>query len=92
MSSDDVQIHDPASRAKEKQPYGERDLEKIMQMRQWRNWDELINFVRKQGDSVPGVKPGEAKQMVEDFGRLKQQGAQVSANPHEIYQQAQQAR
>jgi hypothetical protein len=88
MSSEDVRIHDPASREKEKQPYGEGDVKNIMEGHQWRNWDELISFVREEGDRVRGVTPGEAKQMLEDFQRMKQRGAKLPSDPHELYQMA----
>jgi hypothetical protein len=86
--SEDIRTHDPASKEKEKQPYGENDLRNILSMRQWRDWDELINWVRKEGDNVRGVTPGEAKQMVEDFARLKEKGAPLTTDPHELYQRA----
>ncbi|MCW2953144.1 MAG: hypothetical protein JWQ48_2314 [Conexibacter sp.] len=47
-----------------------------------------VRGVRKEGDNVRGVTPGEAKQMVEDFARLKEKGAPLTTDPHEHYQRA----
>jgi hypothetical protein len=90
--SDDIRIHDPASREKEKQPYGEGDVKNVLQARNFKDWDQLVQWLKKEGDNVRGVTPGELKQMVEDFDRLKQQGVQFTTDPHQLYQQAAQHR
>jgi hypothetical protein len=88
MSSEDIKIHDPASREKEKQDWVQRDLEKIVAERQFKNWDEFISWLREEGDKVRGVTPGELKQMVEDFTRLKERGVPFTTDPAQLYEQA----
>jgi hypothetical protein len=88
MSSEDIKIHDPASREKEKQGYGQRDLENVLNAREFRNWDELISWLREEGDKVRGVTPGELKQMVEDLTHLKERGTPFTTDAAKIYQQA----
>jgi predicted DNA-binding transcriptional regulator YafY len=89
--SDDIKIHDPHSREKEKQPYADGDVKNVMETRQFHNWDELLSFLKEQGDNVRGVTPGELKQMVEDFTRLKQKGAPFTNDPRELYERARSA-
>lgn len=84
--SEDVRIHDPASKQKEPRPYGERDLENVMKAREWRNWDELIDWLRTEGDKMRGLTPGEVKQMIQDFSQMKEKGEPLPTDPHELYQ------
>jgi hypothetical protein len=86
--SEDIKVHDPASKEQEKQPYDERELEKVLRMRQWRNWDEVISWLRDEGDKDRRLTPGEVRQMVEDLNRLKEQSVPLDADPHEIYKRA----
>jgi uncharacterized Fe-S center protein len=88
MSSEDIKIHDPGSRDKEKQGYIQRDLENVLSTRQFRDWDDLLSFLREEGDNVRGVTPGELKQMVEDINRLKEQGAPFTTDAAELYKRA----
>jgi hypothetical protein len=85
--SDDIKIHDPASKAKEKQ-YEETDLAHVLGRRDWRDWDELISWLREQGDNDRRLTPGEVKHMVEDLSRLKEQGVPFTKDPHTLYQAA----
>lgn len=87
--SEDIRIHDPYSRQKEKRPYAEADLRNVLSARSnFKDWDQFINWLRKEGDKVRGVTPGELKQMVDDFTRLQQKGAPFTTDPHELYQRA----
>jgi hypothetical protein len=88
MSSDDIKIHDPASREKEKQQYPERDLENVLEGHQFQNWDQFLNYLREEGDKARGVTPGELKQMVEDFSRAKERGKPFTNDPHQLYELA----
>jgi hypothetical protein len=85
--SEQFNVHDPASRAKEKQ-YDESDVKLVLGMREWKNWDELISWLREEGDNYRRLTPGEVKHMVEDFTRLKEQGVQFTTDPHQLFTQA----
>jgi hypothetical protein len=85
--SDDIKIHDPASRAKDKQ-YEESDLEHVLRRREWRGWDELISWLREEGDDDRRLTPGEVKHMVEDLSRLKEKGVQFTNDPQALYKAA----
>jgi hypothetical protein len=89
--SDDIKTHDPASRATEKD-YTASDVESVMRVRQWRDWDEVISWLREEGDDHRRLTPGEVKHMVEDFTRLKEQGAPFTTDPQQLYEQAHKAR
>jgi hypothetical protein len=88
MSSDDIKIHDPTSREKEKQQYPERDLENVLEGHNFKDWDQFLNYLRKEGDKARGVTPGELKQMVDDFSRAKEQGKSFTNDPHQLYELA----
>jgi hypothetical protein len=85
--SDDVKIHDPASRETQKQ-YTESDVESVLREREWRDWNEVISWLREQGDNHRRLTPGEVRAMVEDFTRLKDQGAPFTTDPQEIFKRA----
>jgi hypothetical protein len=85
--SDDIKIHDPASRATEK-TYEESDLKNVLQRRDWQNWDELISWLREEGDDYRRLTPGEVKHMVQDLSRLKEQGKPFTKDAHQLFQEA----
>jgi hypothetical protein len=89
--SEDIRIHDPHSRQKEKQPYADGDVRNVLEGRQFKNWDDFLSFLKQEGDAVRGVTPGELKQMVEDFTRLKEKGAPFTNDWRELYQRARSA-
>jgi hypothetical protein len=89
--SDDIKIHDPASRAKDKM-YEESDLEHVMRRKDWQNWDELISWLREEGDNDRRLTPGEVKHMVEDLTRLKEQKVPFTKDAHAIYEAARSGR
>lgn len=85
--SQDIKVHDPTSRAKD-EDYKEDDVEQVMRKREWRDWDEVISWLREQGDADRRLTPGEVKHMVEDFTRLKEQGVPFTRDAHKLYEQA----
>jgi hypothetical protein len=87
MPDDDIKIHDPASRAKDKQ-YTESDVEQALRKAQPGDWDQLLSWLRERGDEDRRLTPGEVKHMVQDFSRLKEQGKPFTPDPHQLYQEA----
>lgn len=85
--ADDIKIHDPASSAKDKQ-YTESDVEQALRKAQPQSWDELLSWLRERGDEDRRLTPGEVKNMVADFERLKASGKPFTADPHQLYSEA----
>jgi hypothetical protein len=84
--SDDIKVHDPSG-AKEKM-YEESDLEHVLRRRDWQNWDELISWLREEGDNDRRLTPGEVKHMVQDLNRLKEQGRPFTKDAQDLYKAA----
>jgi hypothetical protein len=85
--SDDIKIHDPASRAMEKD-YEESDLQHVLRRQEWKNWDEVISWLREEGDNDRRLTPGEVKHMVQDLSRVKEQGEPFTKDAHQIFEKA----
>ena len=87
MGKEEIRISDPTSQAMEKD-YDESDVEHVLRVRDWRSWDELISWLRAEGDDDNELTPGEVRHMVEDFQRLKERGVEFTTDPITVYNEA----
>jgi hypothetical protein len=86
---EDIRIDDPASRLTEKD-YERSDLESVMRVREWHNWDELLQWLRKEGDKHRRLTPGEVRHMVEDAERARERGARFEPDADYLWRELKQ--
>jgi hypothetical protein len=84
-----IRIDDPASRGMQKD-YGLSDLESVLRVREWRNWDELLEWLRNEGDKHRRLTPGEVRNMVEDIERARQRGVQFQPDAQYLWRELKQ--
>ncbi|HEV7898031.1 MAG TPA: hypothetical protein VGP31_09340 [Planosporangium sp.] len=84
-----IRIDDPASREKQKD-YGRSDLESVLRVREWRNWDEMLEWLRTEGDKHRRLTPGEVSSMVGDIERARQRGAQFKPDVEYLWRELKQ--
>jgi len=65
-------------------PYDASDIEVVMRQGDWRNWDDVIEWLQKEGDNHRRLRTDEVRQMVDDFRRLKEKGKPFTNDPNEL--------
>lgn len=86
-----MKIHDPASQAMQKD-YEISDIERLMGKRDWKNYDEVINWLKKEGDQDRRFTPGEVQHMIDDFSRTRDKGIDFVRDPEKLHQQLKSSR
>lgn len=81
-----MQVHDPSSREKEND-YTQSDVERLLGKRQWRNYDEMISWLDREGDADRRFTPGEVRHLMEDLSRLKQRRTEFITDPGRLFQE-----
>jgi hypothetical protein len=81
-----VKVHSPNSNAMEKD-YDVTDIERLMGKRDWRNYDDVIKWLQKEGDADRRFTPGEVKHMIDDFSRMRGSGKPMTQNPEQLFKQ-----
>lgn len=87
---ENVEVHDPTSQAKHKE-YDRSDVEHVVGLRDWRDWDELLDWLRQEGDDDNELTPGEVRNLAQDVEAAKQRGAQFDANTDSVWSELQRA-
>lgn len=80
----DINVTDPTSEAKDEQ-YDRSDVKHVLNKREWHSWQELVRWLRDEGDQDNELTPGEVRHLVEDFDRLDQRGVRYSTDVDQVY-------
>jgi hypothetical protein len=81
-----MKLEDPQSKQMQKD-YEQSDIERLMGKREWRSYDEIINWLKKEGDNDRRFTPGEVQHMIDDFNKLKARKAQFITDPGKLFQE-----
>lgn len=81
-----MKLEDPHSKQMQKD-YEQSDIQRLMGKREWHSYDEIINWLKKEGDNDRRFTPGEVRHMIDDFGKLKSRKAQFITEPGKLYQE-----
>ena len=81
-----MKIHDPTSSAMEKD-YDVTDIERLMGKRDWKDPNEMIKWLEKEGDADRRFTPGEVRHMIDDLSRVRKWGKPMAKNPEQLFQQ-----
>ncbi|RZU75552.1 hypothetical protein EV384_4103 [Micromonospora kangleipakensis] len=79
-----MKIHDPASQATQKD-YEISDIERLMGKRDWKNYDEVINWLKKEGDADRRFTPGEVQHMIDDLSRARDKRMDFVRDPEKLH-------
>lgn len=66
--------------------YGEGDVKAVLSRGDWRNWNEIIQWLDKKGEQDNELTPGEVIAMREDMQHLREQGASFTSDPSRVFQ------
>jgi hypothetical protein len=84
MADDNVRVHDPTSRAQDKD-YDQSDVEHLVRVRDWHDWDELLDWLRREGDDDKRLTPGEVRALVRDAERARDRRAPFSLDVDRLW-------
>ncbi|MEU9828469.1 hypothetical protein [Micromonospora chersina] len=65
--------------------YDVTDIERLMGKRDWKNYDDVIKWLKKEGDEDRRFTPGEVQHMIDDFSRAREKGTDFSHDPERLY-------
>ncbi len=82
----DINVTDPTSKAKDKQ-YDRSDVKHVLDEQKWNSWQEIVRWLRDEGDQDNELTPAEVRHLVEDFDRLDQRGERFSTDVDQVYRQ-----
>jgi hypothetical protein len=76
-----------ATATRAEKDYDVSDVKRLMRVQLWRNYSEMITWLKREGDADPKLTPGEVSHLVEDLSRLKQRGTQFMTDPARLYEE-----
>jgi hypothetical protein len=62
----------------------------VLRVREWRDWDELLEWLRNEGDKHRRLTPGEVRNMVGDIERGRQRGVQFQPDARYLWRELRQ--
>jgi hypothetical protein len=68
--------------------YEQGDMKAALQRGDWKNWQDLINWLEKQGEKDNELTPGETVAMVEDLRSVKVNKMQFTRDSKQAYTMA----
>ncbi|MFU8854844.1 hypothetical protein ACNAW0_28335 [Micromonospora sp. SL1-18] len=86
-----MKIHDPSSQAMQKD-YEISDIERLMGKKDWKSYDDVINWLKQEGDEDRRFTPGEVQHMIDDFSRIQSKGVAFVHDPEQLYQKLKSSR
>jgi hypothetical protein len=91
MARDEFNIEDPGNKDWEKD-YTKSDVEVLFNRSEWKDWDDAITWLKREGDQDNELTPGEVVSMTRDLERLKEEGTQFSRDPQRVFKMAHERR
>jgi RNA polymerase-interacting CarD/CdnL/TRCF family regulator len=67
--------------------YDASDVQHLLRIQQWRNYDEMIKWLRREGNNDNELTPGEVNHLIDDLSRIKQRGTEMISEPNQLYKE-----
>jgi hypothetical protein len=91
MARDEFNIEDTGNKDWEKD-YTKSDVEVLFNRGEWKDWDDAITWLKREGDQDNELTPGEVVSMTRDLERLKDEGTRFTRDPQRVYEMAHERR
>jgi hypothetical protein len=65
--------------------YEQSDVKHLLKIRRWRSYDEMIDWLRRDGDADSKLTPSEVGHLVDDLSRLRRDGTAFTTDPTRLY-------
>lgn len=63
------------------------DVKHLMRLRTWKNYNEMISWLKREGTADSKLTPSEVDFLVADLSRLKQQGTEFISDPARLHEE-----
>jgi hypothetical protein len=67
--------------------YDISDVEHLMRVRAWRNYTEMIDWLKRDGYDDNELTPGEVDHLVGDLSRAVQRKTEFTSDPQRLYKE-----
>ncbi|WP_213457127.1 hypothetical protein [Rhizomonospora bruguierae] len=67
--------------------YEQSDVAHLLRKREWHGYDEMIRWLKQDGDADSRLTPREVSHMVEDLSRLRQRKTRFITEPQQLYRE-----
>lgn len=88
MARDTSKNRNVRTSQKKGKDYDQSDIEHLLRVSEWSSWAEIVDWLRREGDSDSKLTPSEVEYMVDDFERLQRQGEPYTDDPQQMYARA----
>ncbi|SDZ39932.1 hypothetical protein SAMN05444365_11332 [Micromonospora pattaloongensis] len=78
-----MKLSDPTSRKKDKD-YDQSDVEHLLRKRPWHSYDQMVNWLKEEGDEDRRFTPGEVERMIADLSRLQERRVPFTKDPDRL--------
>lgn len=68
------------------------DIERLMGKRDWKSYDEVISWLKKEGDADRRFTPGEVQYMISDLSQMRDSKQKFIQDPEQLYQKMKSSR
>jgi hypothetical protein len=79
-----VSVHDQRTGGAGKD-YEQSDVKHLLKVRRWRSYDEMIDWLRRDGDADSRLTPSEVGHLVDDLSRLRGRGGEFITDSTKLY-------
>jgi hypothetical protein len=81
-----VSVHDRRAGGADKD-YEQSDVKHLLKIRRWRSYDEIIDWLRREGDADSRLTPSEVGHLVDDLSRLRRRRSEFITDSTRLYQE-----
>jgi RNA polymerase-interacting CarD/CdnL/TRCF family regulator len=67
--------------------YDASDVQHLLRVKPWRSYDEMIDWLRREGDADNELTPGEVGHLIDDLSRMRQRKKDMISDPNQLYQE-----
>ena len=79
-----MSVHDQRAGGTDKD-YEQSDVKHLMKVRRWHSYDEIIDWLRREGDADSKLTPYEVGHLVDDLSRLRRQQTEFITDSTRLY-------
>jgi hypothetical protein len=65
--------------------YEQSDVKHLLKVRRWHSYDEIIDWLRREGDADSKLTPSEVGHLVDDLSRLRKRRAEFITDSTRLY-------
>lgn len=76
------------STRKQTEDYTISDMEALYRRGEWHDWQDAVNWLKREGNNDNELTPGEVRALEQDLETLEKEGAEFVPDPDKAFQMA----